>query len=314
VLDFFHQELAGPVFAKSSEDWFLQLIERIERLNSGFDERGEILLKAEAASWLANIGRQLYRELFPQELRYAYRHFRHYVRTIMIITDDPWIPWELIKPYDDSDLDDIIDDDFLCLQFQLARWLPGAKPLLPEIRIQRFAFLGSEAFPCSGEERELLRTVAGKHSGVEDVSPGEPTMAALENLLDVGDTQLLHFAGGFEDRAFRPEDLHGPRAAQLRRDHPLVFFNLNDKHADWARRWVEDCGCGALLYPVLRIKDSLAYEFAATFYDALDRRETFGRAVQEARRRLYALEPGIPTWLAYTFYGHVNGQLRLGDS
>ena len=82
-----------------------------------------------------------------------------------------------------------------------------------------------------------------------------------------------------------------------------------------ARLWVEDCGCGAFLYPMLNInQENLAYEFAANFYGALDRGETFGQAGLEARRRLYALDPGIPAWFAYNIYAHVNGRLRIGDS
>ncbi len=309
-------ELKNPRFTGStmSKAELLGLIDRIKRLHRGFDAAGMPLLLKEIEGALDGIGRKLYRDLFPPELKHVYRLFRRHGRSLMFITDEPWTPWELIKPYDDSDLSDIIDDNFLGLQFPLTRWLSGAGEPSQEMRIQRFAFLGSEIYPRSLDEKELLCSFAGKQSRADDVSPTEATVAAFEDLLDSGGSQIFHFAGPFVDRDFRPEDLHGPRATQIRRDRPLVFFNFNSESVDWVRSWVEDCGCGALLYPMSSIKDSHAYEFAATFYAALGRGETLGRAVQEARVRVHAIAPGIPTWLAYTFYAHVNGRLVFGPS
>lgn len=308
-IDLEGQRFTVPAMSKDERSI---LLDRIDQLNRGFDSDGDILLKAEAKDKLDGIGRELYRRLFPPGLRQAYRQFRKHVRSLTFVTDEIWVPWELIKAYDDIDLRDVIDDDFLCLQFQMSRWLSGASPPLQEIRVQRFAFIGAEDFPHSGVEREFISSIFAKHSGVEDVSPSEPTLAALEDLLAVGGTQLLHFAGRLVDRTFRPEDLHGPRTTWIRRDRPLVFFNLNGEPVDWIRRWVDDCDCGAFLYPLWRINDRLAYEFATAFYSTLSRGETFGRAVQDARRKLYALDPGVPTWLAYTFYGNVNGRFSLG--
>jgi hypothetical protein len=75
---------------------------------------------------LRAIGEQLYRELFPLELRRAYRDLCSLpVRSLQITSDEPWIPWELVRPYDDDDPDRIVDDDFLCARFELTRWLAG---------------------------------------------------------------------------------------------------------------------------------------------------------------------------------------------
>jgi CHAT domain len=316
TLEFKDLELVGSVILGPPEEYqaqLLRLTRKIELLNQGLDTNGELLLMKEIKGKLDGIGRNLYREFFPPELRQAYRSFRKEHLSVMFFTDEPRIPWELIKPYDDSDMDEIIDDDFLCLRFPMTRWLLSAdRPAAEEIRVRRFAFLGGEAFPRSKTEKERIKEFASKHSGIEDVSPSEPTVAALEYLLDTESAELLHFAGRFTDRTFQPEDLHGPRATKIRRNQPLVFFNFNDELSGWESRWVKDCGCGAFVGPLWSIKDSLAYEFAAIFYDALSRGETFGRAVQEGRQRLHALQPSIPTWLAYTFYGHVNG--RLGPS
>lgn len=310
------QKFTGASIAGSPEEYRAhldRLITRIEKFNNGLDIDGERLLMSEIKAKLDGIGRDLYYELFPLGMRQAYRNFRRQRPSLMFITDEPWIPWELVKPYDDSDMGDVIDDDFLCLKFPMTRWLSAAAPPVEEVQVRRFALLGSTGFPRSEKERARIAEFAGKHSGIEDVSPGETTVTALENLLDGSSAELLHFAGPLVGRTFRPEDLHGPRSTKIRNNRPFVFFNFGEL-AGWERRWIKDCGCGAFLGPLWKPRDSLAYEFAVTLYDSLARGETFGCAIQEARQRIYALKPGAPTWLAYTIYAHVNGRLVLGDS
>ena len=84
---------------------------------------------------LTRIGQRLYRDLFPVELRREYRRFRKEVHTLQIISDEPWIPWELIKPYDSEDRQDRVDDDFLCLQYEFTRWFTPARPPAQAIAI-----------------------------------------------------------------------------------------------------------------------------------------------------------------------------------
>ena len=53
------------------------------------------------------------------------------------MSDEPWIPWELIKPYDDEPGQELIDHDFLCMQFDFARWVcPAASPAAAEIAVE----------------------------------------------------------------------------------------------------------------------------------------------------------------------------------
>src|SRR5215216_5876619 len=127
AVSFAHREIAGPTFQGSPEEFQAHFLHKIEQLGARQDVDGSPLLRAELDRKLASLGRDLWRELIPSEIRHAYREIRRSVHSWMIVSDEPWIPWELIKPYDASRPEDILDDDFLALRFELTRWLAGDK-------------------------------------------------------------------------------------------------------------------------------------------------------------------------------------------
>ena len=80
---------------------------------------------------LATAGFNLYQQLLPpavQELSWTLR--RHGIKTLLILSDDPHIPWELIKPFRADPLTGAIvsEDDFWGESFALAHWLRGRPP------------------------------------------------------------------------------------------------------------------------------------------------------------------------------------------
>ncbi len=336
------KEIQGKAFVTAPDTFQASLFKRIEKLHSGYGcGKNECLLLEEIGSELEDLGRWLYRELFPPELRIAYRRFRHAVTTLQITSDEPWIPWELVKPYDDSDPEEIIDDDFLCLEFQLTRWLAGDTAPAGAIPVTRLAAIGAERqtagprLPYAAREHEVLAALARCSAEVADASQPQITFTGLKQLLANGGLGLLHFVGHSEyaadhpddsrielaDRPFRARNLSGTPQTRIRRDRPLVF--LNTCHAarqgwaltglgGWAEAWVRDCGCGAFIAPQWILSDRQAYEFARRFYSALRRGSTFGEATRQARLRLKNKEPGRLDWLAYSIYAHPNGRLLLG--
>jgi hypothetical protein len=332
---FAYREIAGPRLTGSPEEHSTRLLQQIEDLESGLDVDGRSELPAETIeSKLAKLGREIYRTLFPRELQLAYRSFRETVRTILIISDEPWIPWEMTKPYDDGG-QEIIDDDFLCVRFQVTRWLSGDSTPAVEIQVSRLACILVEAnLPQARRERDRVMALAASRPEIETVSLENPTPASLEKLLSQG-VSLLHFVGhGDFDRAqpnqsgiplaggssLRPIDLQGPILTRIKIDRPFVFLNACRVGQQswaltglggWAERWVQAGGCGAFIGPLWSVRDSSASLFAKTFYDAIERGETFGQAAQTARSEVRKKSPGDPTWLAYTVYAHGNGRLLL---
>lgn len=335
---FTHRSIEGPAIQGSPEEYRAYLSEKIRKLGERIDVDDSPLLREEIERKLAALGHELYRELFNAEMKEAYRWFRRSVTTLTIISEEPWIPWELVKPFDAANPADVIDDDFLCIQFELTRWLAGNRSPAPEIAVHRFACIQtSPGLPQAQQECEILADWARTYPGIENASVPVTSASEIEALLEKGGFDLLHFVGhGIVDPArpdesalplpdqssLRPLDLSGTMETQIARDRPLVFLNacwIGQQGwsltglGGWAKRWVDVCGCGAFLGPSWPVKDSLALEFAKTFYGALAKGDTFGRAAREARLATRKLNPAHPTWLAYTLYAHANGQLALGD-
>ncbi len=328
-------DITGPPIAASPEEFRRALVRKLERLAHGFDVDESPLLREEIQDKLIGIGRDLYKEIFPPEVRSVYRRIRKSVQTLMITTDEPWIPWELIRPYDAGDPADPVDDDFLCLQFEMTRWMIG-RPPVREARVERLAcFCCDETLPSALQERDLVAGLAHRHPEIKDASPAASTSGTVKTLLSEGGLQLIHFVGhGTFDPAqpneaglkmpdgifLRPVDLHGPLQTRIAKDRPLVFLNACRSAQEgwsltglggWAQRWVRDCGCGAFIGPVWAVSDRLAYKFAAAFYNALEGGATFGGAARTARRTVQQIAPGNPAWLAYSVYAHPQGRLAF---
>jgi hypothetical protein len=305
--------------------------------------RIEGLKPAEVEGALRTIGERLYREVFPPELRRAYRRFRTLVSAMQITSDEPWIPWELVRPYDDENPDAIIDDDFLAAQFDLTRWLAGPTGPASRIDVTRLACIeagnapGQPTLPATKAERTYLASLARSRQ-VEDHSPIPATGPAVEALLDNGVVELWHVAAHgnvdlihpeesvvvlADGSKLRPDDLSGPRQTAIASHRPLVFLNACrvgqqawslTQLGGWAAAWIRRCRCGAFLGPLWSVTDQPAAQFAQAFYDKGQAGHTIGQAARAARTQIRAAAPSDPTWLAYSVYAHPNARVTFGDA
>lgn len=332
-----HYRIEGPRIPVGSEKYQSQIRQALEKLESGYAFDGSPLLREEASLKLEALGRTFYHELFPSELKLAYRNFRARVSRLLIVSDEPWIPWELIKPYDHVSPDEVIDDDFLCCRFELSRWLAGKTAPAAELRGSRITCIApSDAeLPHRANEARFLGDLAGQFPGVQGVVLSLATLTAVDEALQREGNAVLHFVGhsSFDSTlsgpilllsdglSLSPTDLYGPAQSQIRKDRPLVFLNAcragrNDWSLSglggWVSRWIHDCGCGAFLGPQWNIDDFLSYRFATAFYDALATGATVPAAVRKARLWVRAEAPESTAWLAYAVYAHPNARLRLG--
>ncbi|MGQ9710954.1 MAG: CHAT domain-containing protein, partial [Anaerolineae bacterium] len=334
--------IEGGRLRADPERYRYQIIREIENLSKGLDVDGSPLTDAPGDAptpqdffrRLARIGQRLYNELFNEPLRREYRErIRGRVQTLEIVSDEPWIPWELVKPYDDG-----VDDDFLCLQYDFSRWVSDGEAPAAEIGVESLACIvpTDSGLAEAQVEGEFVRALA-KEWGAQDLSPAEARRELVENLLEGEQpVNLWHFSchGNYDTempgnsplvlqggRRLRPNDLVGPAQRRLRADRPLVFLNACRVGqgglsltglGGWAAVLVGDCRVGALIAPLWSVGDAAARTFAQAFYQAVQEPGmTLAAAVRRARQETQEAHPGDPTYLAYSLYAHPNARLVL---
>ena len=313
--------------------FFERLVERLSGFaaRAGADLPGDEAVRMEDE--VADLGIELYEQLFPAPLRKLYwelkaRRDAGELSNLLIVSDEPWIPWELVKPYDVVDGRDV-EDDHLAGAWRMSRWLAGAAvPSDLNIRAARLVAPMLE-LDFVAQEIQYFDSLAARQ--IEIASPITTRAQFLEQA-EQGGAQLFHFAshGNYnqtfvdespivlEDEPLFPSDLTRRRARGLRRERPLIFlntchgarvgFNLTGL-GGWAQRLVDHLGVTAFVGALWEVHDELASRFAQIFYEELWEGKTLGEAFFSARRQIRAMQSANPTWLAYTLYGDPNSRV-----
>ena len=128
--DLNYMPLGGARLHKPAE-WYERTHQSLESLHQGFDSYDAPLTPAEVKEDLAALGEELCDNLFSSELLWTLREVQD-ADTVLLITDEPWIPWEIVKPFDDEG-----DGGFLSSSFQLTRWLAGGNAPASLIEVDR---------------------------------------------------------------------------------------------------------------------------------------------------------------------------------
>jgi hypothetical protein len=322
-----------PRFA-DPEAIFRQHRTQLEQLAKGQLSRpaGRALLKA--------LGKELYRELFSEQMKAAYRVWRARAHTLLITSDEPWIPWEMFCPHEDRNGYEPFENDFLCLNFRVTRWLTGTVTPATIIPVSRVCCLAvpahkqDEPLPFTELERGMIAKLAARH-GLEDLTPPTADRAALEKVLAGAPLGILHFAthgetpaddpGGASiqliDQRVSARELGELTAEAVRHPRSLIFLNACGtgqpawgltRVGGWAETWIERCQCGVFVGTLWPVNDNVARRFAQHFYTALFTQASLAEATQLAREKLRQADPDNPSWLAYTVYGHPLARLRVG--
>lgn len=292
----------------------------------------ELHLKELKKTGPAAIGAYLTEKLLPRNLTRWLSSLRGKARTLQIRSDDPWIPWELLRIEESEESGDI-DGPFLCEAFALTRWFHPVRKTTTWLPLSRIALIGAEA-------RDLPQTAAECQDMLSLAREGErrveriPALAEdIEQAMQSGEYDGWHFSGHgtftttapdlaplYLDRKqeFTPARLRG-KARRMGVRRPLVFLNgcstgqsgvsLSDV-GGWAPAFLE-AGAGAFLGALWPITDSLARRFARVFYERFLAGQTISEAVFEARQAIRSETD--PTWLAYTVFAHPLARQRRGE-
>jgi hypothetical protein len=313
-----------------------------------FKPAGQVTLDADpqaetdaARQELANIGQALYDSLFSAELKAEYRgklRDKYQGKSLLITSDEPWIPWEMVRPFEaDADGNTLYDDEPLCQRFRVSRWLAG-RGAPDQLLLKNGVWIApADNLAAAQVESDYF---AALHRGQWQVNLSGP----LSALADVqaqflgGATQLYHFAchGNFntddpnESRLklgsdfLRPSQIVGALRAGLLRSKPLVFLNACysadtgfalTQLGGWAQCFF-DAGASAFVGSLWEINDTLAAQFAQEFYNRLwglggFKAMPLGQAFYEARLCIKQVDEANPTWLAYVLYGDPQGRVLL---
>jgi hypothetical protein len=239
------------------------------RIRSGWVERQLALTgswgEADQARRLADLGNSLHDQVLPERLQtLCWPLAERGVRSLLVLSDEPHVPWELIKPYRLNEMTGRREEQpFWGETFALARWLRGPS-MVDRFGLGRVSAVVSAAAPIRNLVAEAGTSApqecappAGPSPALPDVEEELRAVRHLERYgvevrvlpprrrevlaaFEEGEFDVLHvachgsFAGGaaadasallLEDGTLRAADLAPRLAAALRGKVPLVFLN-----------------------------------------------------------------------------------------
>jgi len=298
---------------------FMDRIEKELSEISASSYEDEIKLKT-ALSKIEAIGMDLYKRLFPEELKRILWENRNEIKSIFIVSDEEWIPWEIIKPFESTE-SGTTKEDFWCVKYVIGKWLSNYFPK-KSIRVK---FGSVIAYDKEGrlrrvnDEKDSIENLI-KNKGIELIST-EPRYSDILNLLSDKEINLLHFACeavydksssddsylSLADGKLKARDVG---VCNLRKGKPIVFVNACESSitgyavtgiGGFSKAFL-DVGSSAFIGTMWKVPDGYALKFAEFFYkNLLEKGLSIGEALKKTRVDLKDVPN--PVWLAYSLYG-----------
>jgi hypothetical protein len=282
------------------------------------DQRLQEAGEADAAAQLDAYGDSLFDDLIPEDVQVLLWELRHRIKTVQVLSEEAWVPWELVKLTAQDAQGRWTDGPFLCQAFRLTRWFPEVARR-PRLRLRNVAVVAPDGtgLPNAGPEKAYLLGLAvpGRRAVTAVLTAKEQLLAELQkgehdgwhfvghgsSDQQVPDESLLDLGGG---RYLRVNDLSGRVVRNCVRSEPLVFLNAcQSGHGaagltgvgGWAAKFVK-AGAAAFVGTLWSVRDGSAKAFATAFYDRLLAGMTVADAAFEAR------QAAGTTGLAYTVF------------
>ncbi|MFL6197257.1 MAG: CHAT domain-containing protein [Thermoanaerobaculia bacterium] len=246
-------------------------------------------------------------------------------KTIAIVTEEPYLPWELMAPTRTLSNGESEERAPLGVEFLVSRWTSKshiAPPQKVPLRDSWVVAPRDSRLPNAEQEAAMV---------LEEI-PGERIdpvgIETLEEALERQGRSLLHVichgkSGAAGSQILVLEKKEELEAGLLRAmpgvkkafksGKPLVFLNACEVGREepalvgiggFAEQFMA-LGASGVIAPLWSVKDSVAHELAVEFYRRLrEEPETpFAEILRVLRARSYAAGGGEDTWAAYCFYG-----------
>ncbi|MGC3946336.1 MAG: CHAT domain-containing protein [Chryseolinea sp.] len=289
-------------------------------------------------------GGDLFRELVPVEIQKTLWNHRYDIDSIQLISDEPFIPWEIVH-LRDPDKKGMPDETWFLGDLGLIRWLEAAgnegwpadeikvrqgkvKYVIPDYPVSKYKL------PYALEEKEFL---VSKFNAVAV----DPVPESVRNSIShPGSFDILHFAcHGSADTSNISEAvllLKGKLVGteyieeQFSSTEADTYSNLSSEDSSpmivlnscqtgksgykltgiggFAASFLHG-GAGAFIGALWSINDLTARDFAIQVYGALADGYTLAEAAKRARQSCKVNKDA--TWLAYVVYGHPHMKLKI---
>jgi hypothetical protein len=246
-------------------------------------------------------------------------------RTISIVTEEPYIPWELMVPTRTGRSGEDEQRQPLGVEFLIGRWTSRQHVAAPQHIPIRDSWViaprDSELANAEEEAAMVLREIPGVR-----IDPA--CIGGLEAEFAQQGRTLLHFVchgkSGSGGQVLELENDEELETSYLRAlppmsklvfwaSRPLVFLNACEVGREepalvgvggFAEQFMI-LGASGVIAPLWSVRDSIAHQVAVEFYERIEKepRTPFAEILRDLRRRSYADGGGEDTWAAYTFYG-----------
>ena len=292
---------------------------------------------------LRAFGAQLFSDLMPDGLQKLLWDNRESLKSIQVISEEPFIPWELVHLKDPANAGMPAETWFLG-EMGVIRWLDGAgetgfppkeirirngkvKYVIPDYPHPHYELKQSVAEKSYLASKFGAQAVTPESGAVCDLisSPGQFDLLHFAchggaDLTDINDSKLL-MQGEVVGDDYQLDDFTSSIVdtfANLKSEDNTPMVVLNACQAGrvgyklkgiggFAKAFLFG-GAGAFIGSLWSVGDEPAREFTEALYDALDKGDTLVEATKAARKA--AKNGNDATWLAYVVYGHPNLKIR----
>lgn len=291
---------------------------------------------------LRSYGATLFRSLLPQQVQRALWKHRNEIESILLLSTETHVPWELVHICD-PDTGTLPDEQCFLAEKGLVRWLHNTQvqPETIPVRTGKTRHIVPDypaaewKLPATKDELAFMST----HFGTTDVGNNATDLYTL--LTGDPDLDMLHFAGHGQAASADIRDaailmLGKVGQQQWSPDHakalvvrslplsegararPFVFLNacqvaraghVVGTIGGFAAAFLSR-GAGAFVAPLWAVGDAPAFVFGEALYRGFFHGGLTLSAATTAARKVAAAN-GDATWLAYAVYGHHDARAEL---
>ena len=289
--------------------------------NSFFSELNGLSNRQDAHNLIMGEGRFYFRNFFPEELQFMYFQLRENIKSIRLISEEPYIPWEIARPWTQN----ISDTYYLCERYSFSRWItkrknsnlnkvfetakgiawdPGEqKEVLSKRKFEKIVVVVPKNIDLihAKEEAEWIDDFF-KQKGINVIKVSKRD--DFERVLKEPDIDLLHISthGGheklasgqsyiqLEDNRFERRNFSGD-VTRFASNNSVIIMNSCESSKQgisltsidsWARDFIT-FGASIFIGSLWKVDSEIALRFTQGLYTSLEEGNPIGEAVREAR-------------------------------